>query len=377
MRSAQIFLAWMGVLVLVSPLAAGDGHFEGRARLGGTLMFEPPPGFSRSDREAEIRLGAVGTALERDVWTVDYEVIYQLRHEGGSLEEVGLADAFDADFFRAWLRLDRGDFKVRGGRQQILFGAGVLFRPLGFFDNRVVSGILPETQGVDGVRATWFPTASSLVEGWIIPARLNSRVVAGGRAEWQWGVLEAGAAAQYKPVTDIDFLPGFDLELSQFGFHLKGEKEIGFWNETRLDIEQNRAGHPLRFNTVLGADYTFDLGEGLHVLLEYSFLAEESGFTRTDVIGGDRDLHQLGFMLDQPVGINTVWRSFLFLDLEDGSFQFVPQVEYAVTEQTFLYLQLQIGGRLGRGEPPGRLFRKAPLPNGTESRIGMTLISYF
>ncbi|MFQ5482726.1 MAG: hypothetical protein ACE5ER_08200, partial [Nitrospinaceae bacterium] len=153
MRSAQIFLAWMGVLVLVSPLAAGDGHFEGRARLGGTLMFEPPPGFSRSDREAEIRLGAVGTALERDVWTVDYEVIYQLRHEGGSLEEVGLADAFDADFFRAWLRLDRGDFKVRGGRQQILFGAGVLFRPLGFFDNRVVSGILPETQGVDGVRA--------------------------------------------------------------------------------------------------------------------------------------------------------------------------------------------------------------------------------
>ncbi len=372
---------WFLILALIAFFPAGsfafDYNFEGRTRLGGFLTFEPPQGFSHTDQEAELRLGAVGTATEGEGWVLDYEIIGELRHESGALEEAGLGDQFDADFFRAWARYDHGNFKLRGGRQQILFGSGMLFRPLGFFDSRIISGIVPQTNGVDGIRATWFPDSESLIEGWLIPSGIDSRIISGMRGETQWGILEIGAAAQYKPVSDHDFLSNFNLELAQFGYHFKGEKVVGFWNETRMDIEQGGRGSPVRVQSVFGMDYTFNVGSGLHVLLEYSLLAEEDGFTRTDAIQGDTTLHQLGFQMDQPVGINTVWRSFFFFDLVDRSFQWVPQIEYALTQATFLYLQGQFGGNIEGDSRTGRLFRRAPIPNGTESKIGLTLITFF
>ncbi len=356
---------------------AFDYHFEGRTRLGGFLTIEPPDDFSQTDREAELRLGVLGTALETEDWILDYEIIGDIRHEGGALEEAGIADTIDADFFRAWARLDHGNVKVRSGRQQILFGSGILFRPLGFFDGRVISGVIPQTFGVDGVRSTWFPDDESLVEGWLVPSGIDSRIISGVRGETQWGMLEIGAAAQYKPVSDKTFLPNFNLELAQFGFHFKGENVVGFWNESRVDIEQGGRGSPVRLHSVFGMDYTFDVGEGLHALIEYSLITEEAGFTRTDFLQGDQTLHQLGVQLDQPVGISTVWRLFMFFDLVDRSFQLAPQLEYALTETTFLYLQAQIGGNIEGNARNGRLFRKTPIPNGGESKIGMTLITFF
>lgn len=372
----RLFLFLLIISLPVDSLAF-DYRFEGRTRLGGFLTFEAPEGFSHTDQEAELRLGVVGAAVEGEDWVLDYEVIGDIRHEGGALEEAGLGEMIDANFFRAWARYDRGNFKLRGGRQQILFGAGMLFRPLGFFDTRIISGVIPQTNGVDGVRATWFPNSQSLIEGWLVPSGIDSRIISGMRGETQWGILEVGAAAQYKPVSDLDFLSSFNLELAQFGFHLKGEKVVGFWNETRMDVEQGGRGSPVRVQSVFGIDYTFNVGDGLHALLEYSLLAEEDGFTRTDLIQGDTTLHQLGFQLDQPVGISTVWRTFLFFDLVDRSFQFVPQIEFSLTQSTYLYLQGQFGGNIEGDSRTGRLFRRAPVPNGTESKIGLTLITFF
>ncbi|QPJ63488.1 MAG: hypothetical protein G3M70_17045 [Candidatus Nitronauta litoralis] len=354
-----------------------DYNFEGRTRIGGTLTFEPPDNFSHTDREAELRIGVLGTAVESEEWVLDYEIIGDIRHEGGALEQAGIGEEIEADFFRAWARIDRGNVKLRGGRQQILFGSGMLFRPLGFFDGRVISGIIPQTFGADGIRGTWFPDDESLVEGWLVPSGIDSRMISGIRGETQWGMLEVGVAAQYKPVSNKSFLPNFNLELAQFGFHFKGEKVVGFWNESRIDVEQGGRGSPLRLHSVFGMDYTFDVGEGLHALIEYSLITEEAAFTRTDFLQGDQTLHQLGIQLDQPVGISTVWRMFMFFDLVDRSFQLVPQVEYALTETTFLYLQAQIGGNIEGNERNGRLFRKTPIPNGGESKIGMTLITFF
>ncbi len=364
-------------LIVPNPTLAFDYNFEGRTRIGGSLTFEPPDEFSHTDREAELRLGVLGTAVESGEWTLDYEIIGDIRHESGTLEEAGIAEEIDAEFFRAWARIDRGNVKLRGGRQQILFGSGMLFRPLGFFDGRIISGIVPQTFGVDGLRGTWFPNDDSLVEGWLVPSGIGNQIISGIRGETQWGMLEIGATAQYKPLSDHKFLPNFNLELAQFGFHFKGEKVVGFWNETRIDIEQGGHGSPVRLHSVFGMDYTFNIGEGLHALIEYSLLTEEAGFTRTDLLQGDQTLHQLGIQFDQPVGISTVLRMFMFFDLVDGSFQMVPQVEYALTETTFLYLQAQFGGNFEGDSRSGRLFRVTPVPNGGESKIGLTLITFY
>ncbi len=370
---SSLLLVWMP-----AHLWAFDWHYEGRFRASSQMLFDPPPAdLSRFDHEVELRNGLVGTLFEKDGHIFDYEVVGDLIYTGGIREEIGLVEEYDAELFRGWIRYEKDDFKIRGGRQQILFGAGTLFRPLGFFDTRNISGIIPLTRGVDGLRSTYFLSSTSSVQGWAVPAQTGNRVIVGLRGEANFGPIEAGAVIQYKPKTEITFLNSFNLELIQMGYHIHGEYVVGYWNESRLDIQQDQPGNPLRFDTVFGVDYTFDLGQGLHVLLEYFLRTQEPGFTNID-LKQDRTIHTLGLLLDQPVGIDIVWRAFFFIDLDDRSFQFAPQIEYNVWEQVFLYIQAQIGGSIDGNNLTGRLFRTSPASiTGTESRAGITLIAFF
>jgi len=371
-------MALMGAAILASSslALALDGDLEGRLRADGFYIFDSPPGFKDLDGTLELRLGVLGNAWRGEAWKLDYELSGDLRLNDGPYEQAGLADDARADFFRAWLRLDNGPFKIRGGRQKILFGSGAIFRPLGFFDTRDVTGVVPETRGVDGVRATYFFDETTLVESWAVPAREGAGVITGLRGEALVLGAETGWVLQYHPRTSLDDLPDFDQELMQLGFHLKGEATVGFWNESRLDIETGAAGAPLRLASVFGADYTFDIGEGLHVLLEYLLVTQEDGFTLLDR-QRQRTLHQFALGLDQPVGINVVWRVFALADARDASFQIRPQIEYAATDSIYLYLSGAYGGNLNGRDEPGRLFMKTPVPNGTESNIGLSLVAYF
>ncbi len=368
-----------GLLLVLMPtqLWAFDWRYEGRFRASSQVLFDPPPGFSHFDHEVELRNGLVGTLFEKDGHIFDYEVVGDLIYTGGIREESGLVEEYDARFFRAWIRYEKDDFKIRGGRQQILFGASTLFRPLGFFDTRVISGVIPLTRGVDGVRSTYFPNSTSLVQGWAVPGQRGNRAIVGLRGEGNYGPIEAGAVFQYHPATDLNFLADFNLEMIQMGYHLKGEKIIGYWNESRLDIQQDQPGKPLRFDTVLGVDYTFGIGQGLHVLVEYFLRTQEKKFTNLD-LKQDRTLQVMGLQLDQPVGIDVVWRLFIFFDLSDQSFQIAPQIEYNISDQLYLFAVARIGGSINGDNRTGRLFRESPFFNtGTESSAGLALIAYF
>lgn len=252
----------------------------------------------------------------------------------------------------------------------------MLFRPLGFFDNRLISSVFPQTVGIDSLRLSYFSSDTTTLQGWLVPAKLNNRVLVGGRLEGLVAGLETGLAIQYSPVTDLNSLPNFDLELVQVGYHFKGEREIGFWSEGRFDFEKSPTSNAFRTEAVFGLDYTFNFGEGLHFLLEYFLSAKEQDFTRSD-LQGTTTIHQFGLQLDQPLGIATIWRVFGFYDVRDGSFQISPQIEYAVTEQTFLYLQGNWGGDVKGEENLGRLFRKGSVLTATESSIGFTFIVFF
>ncbi len=363
--------------MIPTQLWAFDWRYEGRFRAGSQILFDPPPqDYSRYDNEVELRNGLVGSLFEKDGHLFDYEVVGDLLYTGGVREEIGLVEEYDAELFRGWVRYEKDNFKIRGGRQQILFGAASLFRPLGFFDTRVVSGIIPITRGVDGVRSTYFLSDISSVQGWAIPAEIGNRAILGIRGEGNYGPIEAGLVYQYHPATDLIFLSDHDLEMSQIGYHLKGEKIIGYWHESRLDIQHDQPGDPLRFDTVFGVDYTFNIGQGLHVLLEYFLRTQEEGFTNTD-LKQDRTIQVMGLQLDQPVGIDVVWRAFFFFDLSDQSFQFVPQIEYNITGQFYLYALARIGGSINGDNNTGRLFRESPFfYTGTESSAGITLIIY-
>ena len=373
-----LFLTSLLLVWMPAHLWAFDWHYEGRFRASSQMLFDPPPAnLNRFDHEIELRNGLVGTLFEKDDHIVDYEVVGDLIYTGGIREEVGLVEEYDAELFRGWIRYEKGNFKIRGGRQQILFGASTLFRPLGFFDTRIISGIIPLTRGVDGLRSTYFLSSTSSIQGWAVAAKTGNRVIAGLRGEVNLGPIEAGAVLQYHPKTDLPFLADFNLEMVQMGYHLKGEAVIGFWNESRLDIQQDQPGDPLRFETVFGVDYTFDVGQGLHFLVEYLFRAQEKGFTNID-LKQERTFQVMGLQMDQPIGIDIVWRAFFFYDLVDGSFQFAPQIEYNIWDQVYLYAQVQVGGSIDGNNRTGRLFRESPVSfTGTESRAGLSLIAFF
>ena len=348
------------LLVLISQPNISDAfdyNFEGRLRSGAQYYFEAPRRYSDYDREAELRAGVLGNAWKKDDWKVDYEVTGAIRHSGGPSTQAGLDKDFDADFFRAWFRLDNDKFKFRGGRQRILFGAGALYRPLGFFDTRNISGVVPQSIGVDGVLSSWHFDESSFIEGWAVPAKKDDKVIVGFRGERLIAGWETGVAFQYHPATDQIGLPNYNLDLTQLGYHVKGEYVAGFWNESRLDIEQNGSEKPIRFDTVIGADYTFPVGAGLHALAEYFVSTRDRTFTWVDRTN-QRTIHQLGFSLDQPVGIEVVWRVFGFYDIRDGSFQLAPQIEYALTNRTFVYFYGRWGGNSNGDDAIGRLFLK-------------------
>ena len=78
-----------------------------------------------------------------------------------------------------------------------------------------------------------------------------------------------------------------------------------------------------------------------------------------------------------PYGIDIVWQVFGLYDIDDESFQIIPQIEYSVIDQVYLYLQGRWGGSARTGEKNSRLFSKTPVFNGTESLIGLTLVGYF
>lgn len=362
-------------LLFNSVLWAFDTNFEGRFVAGSQLVFDSPPFYKDFDNELELRLGLLGNLIEKEEWVLDYELTADARQMDGPSVQSRLRPETDVDFFRAWLRLDNGNLKIRGGRQKILFGSGAIYRPLGFFDTRNVTGVVPQTRGVDGVRVTQFQSDTALIEGWLVPAKKDNGLIVGVRGEMFLEDAEVGAVLQYHPASDLENLPGFDQDMIQMGYHIKGEKEFGFWNESRLDIEM-KPSSPVRFDTVVGVDYTFNVGEGLHVLAEYFLTTRQNDFTLLDA-KGQRTFQQIGISFDQPLGIDFRWQVFGLYDLRDESFQLVPQIEYALTDTLFLYAHGRVGGILKTGEKNGRLFRKTEAFNGTESFVGLTLMSFF
>ena len=96
-----------------------DSSLEGRAVLGSSYVFDTPSDLNDFDSEAEIRIGVLGNVWANEDWEFDYELSADAKQAKGPSVQSHLRQETDIDFFRAWLRLDNGEFKLRGGRQKI------------------------------------------------------------------------------------------------------------------------------------------------------------------------------------------------------------------------------------------------------------------
>jgi hypothetical protein len=358
-----------------SHVSAFDIDYDGYIKTGSQYIFDSPPLHKNFDSEINVHLGLDGNFLKKEEWSLDYEIETDASQVDGPSVQSNLRSETDIDLHRTWLRLSNDFFQLRGGRQEILFGDGVIFQPLGLFDTRDISGVVPESYGVDSIRATWFLSDVSLLETWLVPVKIGSALIFGIRAELLLGEFETGVVFQYHPKSDLENFTSYEREMIQMGYHIKGEHEVGFWNESRLDIEMEPST-PVQFDTVVGIDYTFEIGKGLHILMEYFLSTQQREFSTSD-LKGQKTYHQIGFSMDQPIDIDFKWQIYSFYDFRDKSFQIIPQIEYSITDDLFLYLHGKIGGDIDGNKKNGRLYQRTSSFSGTESSMGLTVTNYF
>lgn len=189
--------------------------------------------------------------------------------------------------YRAWLRFFSDEFEVRAGLQKINFGSATLFRPLMWFDRVDPRDPLQLTDGVYGLLLRYYFLNNANVwlwglygnndtKGWeVVPTKKNS-VEYGGRVQTQLWTGELGATYHHREsdFSNLVVFPNtvhetFDPE-NRFALDGKWDIGIGAWFEAVLTHEQtNFPQMKYQRQWTLGADYTFDIGNGLTALTEF------------------------------------------------------------------------------------------------------------
>lgn len=192
----------------------------------------------------------------------------------------------DLEFYRMWLRVQSARTELRIGLQKINFGSATLIRPLMWFDNIDRRDPLRISEGVWGVLARYYFAGNANIWAWgllgnedpkgweRIPTDGNEPEY-GGRLQVPLPRGECGFSYHHRSidmgelrlplVSPVDSDSGED----RFGFDARWDVSVGLWAEASL-VHRQSGMVPVRYQHLLtvGADYTFDIGQGLTVLVE-------------------------------------------------------------------------------------------------------------
>lgn len=221
-----------------------------------------------------------------------------------------------AKFYRFWVRFAGKQYEVRFGLQKINFGSATLLRPLMWFDRIDPRDPLQLTDGVYGALARyfflnnanlwlWVLYGNDEVKGWeIFPAKKKS-IEYGGRLQYPLGSGEIALTFHRRKITlpsDLIFDPVFDRgEMNENRYAVDGKWDlgIGLWFEGALTEQPEYfAGTQFQRLANLGMDYTFGIGNGLHLMVEHLYLStSDKLFTTTDKANFS------ALLADYPVGL--------------------------------------------------------------------------
>lgn len=233
--------------------------------------------------------------------------------------------------YRVWIRLSSAQFELRAGLQKINFGSAAIFRPLMWFDRIDARDPLQITAGVTGLLLryyfennaniwVWGLVGNSDPKGWEASPTKKGSAELGARLQVP---LLAGefALSYHRRKADLSEhpeipLPGESLFVpeNRFGIDGKWDVGIGVWFEGAL-VHQ-AAGFvslPYQRSFTVGADYTFGIGNGLHVLAEHFALTNASR-----ILGGGPGLDFSAFSLSYPVGLLDSLSAFVYYDWENS-----------------------------------------------------------
>ncbi|MCB5261332.1 MAG: hypothetical protein LHW64_08945 [Candidatus Cloacimonetes bacterium] len=180
------------------------------------------------------------------------------------------------DLYRYWLRASTARTELRVGLQRINFGSARLIRPLQWFDKLDPLDLLEQTEGAKaGLAKIYFPNNSTLwlwailSDGkpkgneWI--STTKDKFDYGLRYEFPLLSTETGLSLNHRPIFSPDSAK--KTTESRLALDIRYDTFAGLWLESSANYAPELETK-WSLQSVLGADYTFGLGNGLYVLAE-------------------------------------------------------------------------------------------------------------
>ena len=232
--------------------------------------------------------------------------------------------------YRVWLRFSSTQFEVRLGLQKINFGSATLLRPLMWFDRVDPRDPLGLTDGVYGLLGRyyflnnanvwlWGLYGNDEVRGWEVLPPHKHEIEYGGRLQVPLYNGEIAATYHHRRADILDrtsqgFLSSKNsIPENRFALDGKWDLGVGLWFEGVL-IHQDVHALQLRYRRLvnIGFDYTFDLGNGLNLIVEY-FRYENSDRP----FGSGDGISFSASALNYPVGLMDNLTALLYYDWEN------------------------------------------------------------
>lgn len=234
--------------------------------------------------------------------------------------------------YRMWVKFSGDQFELRAGLQKLNFGSAQMFRPLMWFDRIDPRDPLQLTDGIYGLLAryyflnnaniwAWGLYGDDKIKGWeFIPSKKNS-IEYGGRVQLPLYTGEIAATYHHRTADPSPVLPdsitgGETSPENRVALDAKMDLAVGLWAEVAL-TRQNFSFTDLDYKSMLnaGMDYTFGLGNGIHVMTEaFWYLQGERP------LGSEENL-TFG-LLSASCPVNTIHNvsAMLFYDFTNNNF---------------------------------------------------------
>jgi hypothetical protein len=239
--------------------------------------------------------------------------------------------------YRLWTRFKTSRFEARVGLQKLNFGSATLLRPLMWFDSVDPRDPLQITDGVYGALLrfylpnnatiwTWGLYGNSGLKGWETSPTQTKTPEYGGRVEIPVPRGQFAFTTHHRRADVSGGLTGnldpASLVTPENRYALDGKWDlgIGLWFESMVSHQsQPDLVRPDQRALDIGADYTFGVGNGLHVLGEFFQLEASHG-----IFGQGEGATLSAASIRYPVGLLDAVSGIVYLDsVRHDAYRFV------------------------------------------------------
>jgi hypothetical protein len=238
------------------------------------------------------------------------------------------------DLYRFWLRFSGDRFEIRVGLQKINFGSASMLRPLMWFDRIDPRDPLKLTKGVYGIQGKYFFRNNASIWLWVLYGNKNTkgwetipskykRPEIGGRIQLpipkgEMAFSYHNRMAEFPATWQPPVTGSTTFNEERFGYDIKVDLGIGLWLETALTHQKQDEIPPFTRAATIGADYTFNIINGLNITAEQMF------YTSSDnIISKGENFSFTGFSAGFPLSIITRVNGIVFYDWKNkGLFRF-------------------------------------------------------